>query len=75
MLAGKERGMPTAVPTEGSSGKFGVDRCSGFIAEDRDRDNNVVVEADHEPSLEYLIKGLIEHIVERMERRYQTNRQ
>ena len=38
-----------------------MDRCSVFIEENGDRDNHFVVKTDQEPSIEYLIKDLIEH--------------
>ena len=67
ILVGKERStkawMASTVPVKGSSGKFGVDKCLEFIEENGDRDSNIIVKTDQEPSIECLMKDLIEHRV------------
>ena len=64
VLVGKERGsrswMAATVPVKGSSGKFAVDKCLEFIEENGDRDGDILVKTDQEPSIQYLIKDLIE---------------
>ena len=64
VLVGKERGskswMATAVPTKGASGKFSVDKCLEFIDENGDREADIIVKTDQEPSIQYLIKDLLE---------------
>jgi hypothetical protein len=61
---GRNRGsksvMATTVPTKGGSGKFGVDKCLEFIEENGDRDGEIVVKTDQEPSILYLVKDLME---------------
>jgi len=74
---GKERGskswMATTVPVKGSSGKFGVDKCLEFIEENGDRDGDILVKTDQEPSIQYLIKDLIESRIEVRGRQLQRN--
>jgi hypothetical protein len=64
VLVGRNRGsksvMATTVPTKGGSGKFGVDKCLEFIEENGDRDGEIVVKTDQEPSILYLVKDLME---------------
>ena len=61
---GKERKsksvMATAVPTKGfTMGKFVVDKCLDFIDENGDREMNIVVKTDQEPSIEYVVNDLV----------------
>ena len=46
----------TAVPTNGSSGKFAVDRALDFIAEVGDVEGQIMIKNDQEPSIQYFIK-------------------
>ena len=50
----------SSVPTEGSSGKFALDRALEFIAEVGDIDGQIIIKNDQEPSTHYLIKDLVE---------------
>ena len=63
-LAGQERlgGMKfaIAVPTEGGSGKFPVDKCLDVIEEVGDSNGRTIVKNDQEPSMQFLIKDLVE---------------
>ena len=64
VLVGKERAskcwMATAVPTKGASGKFNIDKCLEFNDENGDREGDIIVKTDQEPSIQYLIKDLID---------------
>ena len=64
VLVGTERltGMKfaTAVPTQGSSGKFAVDKALEFLAEVGDMDGQVIIKNDQEPSIQYFIKDMVE---------------
>ena len=64
VLVGKERStkawMASAVPVKGSSGKFGTDKCLEFMEENGDKDSNIIVKTDQEPSIECLVKDIIE---------------
>ena len=64
VLVGKERGnrsfMATTVPNKGGGSKFAVDKCLEFIEENGDRENNIIVKNDQEPSMQFVIKDLIE---------------
>ena len=56
-MVGKERGsksrMATAVPAKGSTGKFCVDKCLEFMADNGDQAGTVVVKTDQEPAIEF----------------------
>ena len=52
--------MATAVPMKGGTGRFAVDKCNDFIEEMGDREGTIIVKTDQEPSIEYLIKGIVE---------------
>ena len=62
---GKERSskswMAAAVPVKELSGRFGIDKCLEFIEEDGDRQGDIVVKIDQEPSIQFLAKDLIEN--------------
>ena len=62
ILVGKERisktWMATAVPNKRSIGRFATDKCSKFMEENGDGDNNVIVKKDKEPIMEYLFKDI-----------------
>ena len=62
---GKERDskswMAAAVPMKRmSSGKYIADKCLEFIAENGDTERDIIVKTDQEPSIQYLIKDLVE---------------
>jgi len=63
-LVGKERSskswMAVTVPVKGTSGKFATDKCLEFIEENGDREGDIVVKTDQEPSIKYLIKDLMD---------------
>ena len=63
VLVGKERGskswMASTVPVKGSSGRFAVDKCLEFISENGDKERDIIVKTDQEPSILYLVKDLI----------------
>ena len=63
-MVGTERltgiNFATAVPTKGSSGKFAVDRALDLIAEVGDMDGQIIIKNDQEPSIQYVIKDLVE---------------
>ena len=50
----------TSVLTKGSSGKFAVDRALDFIAEVVDMDGQIIIRNGQDPSIQYLIKDLVE---------------
>ena len=64
ILVGRERlsGMrfATTVPTKGASGKFAVDKCLEFIEEVGDTNGKIIIKNDQEPSMQYIIKDLVE---------------
>jgi len=64
VLAGQERltGMKfaTAVPTKGASGKFATDKCLDFIEEVGDSNGKIIIKNDQEPSMQFVIKDLVE---------------
>ena len=64
VMAGKEKntGMTfaTAVPTQGSSGRFVVDKALEFVEEIGDYGNSIILKSDQEPCMEYFQKDLIE---------------
>ena len=61
VLVGKERGsrsfMASAVPMKGGTGRFAIDKCLEFVEENGDREGNIIVKTDQEPSITYLVKG------------------
>ena len=64
VLVGKERmsksWFATAVPQKGASGRFATDKCIEFIQENGDEENSILVKTDQEPSIQCLIKDLID---------------
>ena len=64
VLSGNEKftGMhfSTAVPTKGASGKFASDKTVEFMEEIGDRATKVIIKSDQEPSIQYLVKDVIE---------------
>jgi hypothetical protein len=64
VLVGRERSskswMATTVPVKGSSGKFGVDKWLEFVEENGDRDGDIIVKTDQEPSIKFLVKEIME---------------
>ena len=64
VLAGKEKntGMTfaTAVPTQGSSGRFVVDKTLEFVEEIGDYGNSIILKSDQEASMKYFPKDFIE---------------
>ena len=69
VLVGKERStgscMASAVPMKGfTTGKFTVDKCLEFVEENGDKERNIIVKTDQEPSIEYVIKDLVSERVE-----------
>ena len=64
VLVGKERSsgafMATTVPMKGGTGRFAIDKCGEFIDENGDREGKVLTKTDQEPSIEYLVKGIVE---------------
>ncbi len=64
VLVGKERGsrsfMATTVPNKGGGSKFAVDKYLEFIDENGDREGKIIVKNDQEPSMQFVIKDLIE---------------
>ena len=65
VLVGKERmsksWMAAAVPMKGvGTGRFVVDKCLEFIAENGDGEGDIMVKTDQEPAIELLIKDLVE---------------
>ena len=63
ILVGKERTskacMATTVPTKGIEGKFAVSKCLEFIAECGDKDNEIIIKSDQEPSIVFLMNDLV----------------
>ena len=64
ILVGKEQRskswMAVTVPEKGGTGKFAVDKCLDFIEENGDRQGNIIVKTDQEPSIKCLIEAIIE---------------
>ena len=52
--------MATTVPNKGGGSKFAVDKCLEFIDENGDREGNIIVKNDQEPSMQFVIKDLFE---------------
>ena len=52
--------MAPTVPNKGGGGKFVVDKCLEFVEENGDREGNIIVKNDQEPSMQFVIKDLIE---------------
>ena len=69
ILVGKERmsksWFATAVPQKGASGRFATDKCVGFFEENGDGDRKVVIKTDQEPSIQYLVKDIVDRGKER----------
>ena len=63
VLVGREREtkaiMATTIPNKGGIGRFATDKCCGFMEENGDKVNKVIVKTDQEPSIAYLIKDLV----------------
>ena len=64
LLAGRERitGMyfATAVPTEGSMGRFAVDEALDYVHELGDRSGKILVKTDQEPAIRTWVKDFTE---------------
>ena len=64
VLVGRERGnkswMATALPSKGSTGRFGVDKCLEFFEENGDSQGTVLLKSDQEPAIELLMRELVE---------------
>ena len=64
VLVGRERmsksWFATAVPQKGASGRFATDKCIEFIQENGDEENSILIKTDQEPSIQSLIKDLID---------------
>ncbi len=52
--------MATTVSTKGSTGRFAIDKCVEFVAENGDENGDIIVKTDQEPAIEYLGKDLVE---------------
>ena len=50
----------TAVPTKGASGRFSSDKALQFMEEIGDTTSKVIVKADQEPSIKYLVNDIVE---------------
>ena len=65
VLVGKERDgkaiMAETVPHKGGVGRYAADKCVEFMEECGDRENNVIVKTDQEPSITYVVKDIIEN--------------
>ena len=59
-----ESWMATTVPTKGSTGKFCVDKCLEFLADNGDHSGSIVIKTDQEPAIEFLIKEIVEERAE-----------
>jgi len=69
VLVGNERGtgscMASAVPMKGfTTGQFTVDKCLEFIEENGDRERDILVKTDQEPSIEYVVRDLVKERAE-----------
>jgi hypothetical protein len=51
--------MATAVPHKGGQGKFATDKCLEFIEEMGDREGDLIIKSDQEPSMKYLIGDIV----------------
>ena len=64
VLVGRERSckswMATAIPSKGSTGKFGVDKCLEFFEENGDSQGTIIIKSDQEPAMGFLLKELVE---------------
>ena len=64
ILVGRERmskrWFATAVLQKGASGRFSADKCLEFVQENGDEDNRVLIKTDQEPSIQYLVKDIID---------------
>ena len=63
VLVGKERmsgsRMATTVPMKGGTGKFAIDKVLDFIEENGDREGDILIKSDQDPSIEYVIKDVV----------------
>ena len=63
VLVGRERMskmvMATALPQDGETGRFAVDRCEGFLEENGYKCIEIIVKSDQEET----IKNLVDHVV------------
>jgi len=63
VLVGKERKskswMAVTVPEKGGTGSFAVDKSLEFIEENGDKQGDIIVKTDQEPSIECLIKSIL----------------
>ena len=48
------------MPQKGASGRFAADKCLEFIQENGDEDNTIIIKTDQEPSIQYLVKDVVE---------------
>ena len=64
VLVGKERmsksWFATAVPQKGASGKFASDKCIEYFEENGDGEGKIIIKTDQEPSIEFLIKDIVD---------------
>ena len=64
ILVGRERMSKSwfarADPQKGASGRFSADKCLEFVQENGDEDNRVLIKTDQEPSIQYLVKDIID---------------
>ena len=51
--------MAITVPNKGGIGRFASDTCWEFREENGDKASKVIVKTDQEPSIEYLVKDLV----------------
>ena len=61
---GKERmsksWFASADPQKGASGRFATDKCVEFFEENGDGDAKVIIKTDQEPSIQYLVKDIVD---------------
>ena len=73
ILVGREKAtgmsMATVVPTKGANGRFSVDKMLEFMDECGDGAMDIIVKTDQEPSIEVLMKDLVEARGDTKERR------
>ena len=64
VLVGRERMsksvMCTTIANKGGGSKFSLDKCVEFFEENGDRENRIIVKNDQEPSIQFLMKDLVE---------------
>ena len=64
VLVGRERMsrsvMCTAIAHKGGGGKFSLHKCFEFFEENGDQENKIIVKNDQEPSIQFLMKDMVE---------------